>query len=405
MSTNPVQLRILRSFEEAAVLQPLWDQFAEKHEAEIFLTFDWLRIWWQHYHRNRELMILVFESEGTIVGILPLCRDVLGRGPFRARLWRTLGTDYTPVAVSLLVEPNALIPVTDALMHYLGKRNDWDLLLIGPSAGKCRLTRSLYEVIRLHAQSPWRPRLESGGEQVYFSLHENWDAQLASLSGRERSRMRVNFRKIDQARMTWRSVWAEAANLPGLFDEFVHAHQARWNAIGQGGHFHDWPGALAFHRDIVQTHSANGRLRLVSVCINEQPIGYKYEFKNGAGYYDYLDAHCEDFTGLNLDVYRLNFRALAERAMAEGVRWIDSMRGRYEHKLHIGGHIKPSHRLFISASDWTSRWRVRGLRVAATVVDVIYYRIWRRRLARHLRLRPRPLREAWIRTSALSYWE
>ena len=404
MNSNPIQLRILRSFEEAAGLQRAWDDFAEHHEAEIFLTYDWLRIWWNHYHRGRAMMILVFELNGKLAGILPLCRDVIGRGPWRMRVWRTLGTDFTPVTVSLLVDPAALIAVVDAFMQFFQRQNDWDLLFLGPSAGKCRLTRIFYEAIRLHAASHTGARLDPGGEQIYFHLHANWEQQLASLSSRERSRMRAVYRKLEKARIPLKAVWAEERNSPVLFDEFVHAHQARWNAIGHGGHFKDWPGALDFHRDIVRAHSENGRLRLLSVCLDDRPIGYKYEFKTGSGYYDYLDAHCADFTGLDLDVYRLNFRALVERAMAEGVRWIDSMRGRYEHKLHIGGEIKASHRLFMTSASRTSRARVMLWRSMATLRDLVYYKLWRRRLALRLHIRPAPLSEPWIRTAALSYW-
>lgn len=381
-------------------MQYAWDNLVDELQGEVFLTYDWLRVWWAHYHRGRALLILVFERRGELIGLIPLCREELGWGPWRLSLLRTLGTDYTPVAVSLLVRPPELEAVADAFMRDIASNADCSLIVLGPSAGKCPASRQFFQ----HIQSvcPGRAMWSSAGEQTYFDVAGDWEGQVARLSYRERNRMRGMMRKLDAAGLRLHSDDATGEQLSLRMHEFIEAHQEKWTALGQGGHFHDWPDAKAFHLEMARIQHARGRLRLLKIMLNDQPVGFKYAYKTGRLYCSYLDAHGVDFTGLGLDVYRLNFRELARHGMSEGVRLIDSMRGRYEHKLHLGGRMEPCHRLVLRAPGLRVRVLAALWRGRASLERIIYVALWRRRVRPRLQLRPRPFRESWIRLAALA---
>ncbi len=390
--------RILRSFAEASALQRAWDELVDACEGEVFLTYDWLRIWWTHYNRGRTLMIVVIEMQGELIGLFPLCREQWGRGPFRLTILRTLGTDFTPVAVSLLVRGDNVKLAADGLLRAMDD-DVWDLLMLGPSAGKCATSRAFYAY--LHDRFSGAAVIERAGEQTYFELAGDWEKQLTRLSSRERNRMRAVARQLSAAKYVLDSDLAAAANLPESINQFIAAHQSSWQARGNSGHFDDWPDARSFHADVAHAQAVLGRLRLLRVTLNDRAIGYKYAFKTGQMYCSYLDARCEDFTGLELDIYRLNFRELFRRGVDEGIRLIDSMRGRYEHKLHLGGKMYANYRLMISAPRMTARWRYVLWRVQASIVHYIYMAIWRKRIMPRLAIRPRPFPDAWIRSNAL----
>jgi CelD/BcsL family acetyltransferase involved in cellulose biosynthesis len=397
-----MQVRIYNSFESAEPLRERWDEFVERLDGEIFLTFDWLRVWWKHYHRGRSLMIHVFEVNGVMVGLLPLCREITGRGPFRVRFLRLVGLDYTPVTVSLMVETEHTRAVAVALLRGLDELEGWDMLLLGPLAGKCRRYLHFYQALASAGTDACPVRMEPAGEQTYFPVKADWPTQLALLSKQERKRFRRDYRKLEDAGLPLASeLAAGAAAVSSAFAAFRQAHQTRWREVRQGGHFGDWPGATAFHGEAAATQERLGRLRLLTVSAGDHLIGYKYAYRHGQGYYAYLDARSADAARLGIDVYRLTFSELARHAMREGVRWIDSMRGRYEHKLHLGGELYSCRRIIAVRNG--ARWRATALRWRATLRDLIYAKLWRFRLMPRLGLAPGPLPEKWIRETGLSY--
>ena len=97
-----------QNFEEAEPIKSEWDQFVEAQTADIFLTYDWCRIWWKYYGRKREPLLFVFRNNGQICGILPMFRGKIRLGPFSARVVKLMCTDYSPVSISIAVRTENL---------------------------------------------------------------------------------------------------------------------------------------------------------------------------------------------------------------------------------------------------------------------------------------------------------
>ena len=57
-----VTVGVYDSFESLASMAGQWDNFVESVGGEIFLSYDWCRVWWKYYSKNRELKVLVFRS-------------------------------------------------------------------------------------------------------------------------------------------------------------------------------------------------------------------------------------------------------------------------------------------------------------------------------------------------------
>jgi hypothetical protein len=79
------------------------------------------------------------------------------------------------------------------------------------------------------------------------------------------------------------------------------------------------------------------------------------------------------------------------------------MRGDYEHKRHLGGELLPVHRILLTKAVFSSRVLICALRLYATVLDLLCVRVWRRRLAPKLGIRPRPFPRAWLRLERVGY--
>ena len=76
-----ITVEIYHIFDALANMQQEWDDFIESVGGEIFLTYDWCRIWWKYYGHKRDLTIFVFRNGGEICGILPLFREKIWIGP------------------------------------------------------------------------------------------------------------------------------------------------------------------------------------------------------------------------------------------------------------------------------------------------------------------------------------
>ena len=66
---DKVEVEIYNSFSALEPIKREWDRFIEEIGGEIFLTYDWCRIWWKYYGVDRDLGIFVFRHCGEICGI------------------------------------------------------------------------------------------------------------------------------------------------------------------------------------------------------------------------------------------------------------------------------------------------------------------------------------------------
>ena len=85
-----------------------------------------------------------------------------------------------------------------------------------------------------------------------------------------------------------------------------------------------------------------------------------------------------------------------------GVYRIEAGRGAYDYKLSYGGHEVPVLRVILCREKVSARIMLQILLAWADLVDLIYYRVWFKKLAPQLRgalgIRPRPLRQVWLRS-------
>ena len=398
-----MQVEVFETFDEIRERAEAWDQFMLSVNAEVFLTFDWCRTWWEFYGGRRILRICWFTSDGHTVAILPLLLDRIGVWPGITTFCRMVSTDYVPVAVSLPIVPEAMSRVMDALRDRLLA---WKVsyVQLGPLAGNYAHLTQLCAASSENLAPGYRTTLRQMEVQTYFTIQESWEDQLAALSKQERKRLRQVYRDVETSGSRIESRLASPSSFDATFDGFVAMHQARWASEGKAGHFRAWPHALAFHRNAARCQLEKDRLRLLEVSLDGTPVGYKYAYRFGATYYAFLDARSLEAAAGRITYARLLFGELVRTAMAEGgIRWIDSMRGEYDHKSHLGGETRPVHMLDVVSNETGKRMRVGLLRLFATALDRGYYRLGRRRIVPRLGLGRSSFAGLWVRLHPLSW--
>ena len=396
-----VSIKVYNNFEELDIIQQEWDSFVESVGGDIFLTYDWCRVWWKYYDKNRDLRIFVFRSNNKLVGIIPLFFEKIWLGPIVVRAAKIVGSDFTLSQFSIPLD-NSYMPAVIEKFSELISKDRWDIMHIGPIAGLYDRYDTLRQAIDDSFGCFHRISHEQRSVQTYFRLADNWEEQLASLKKGERWDIRRSYKALCPDTTGVVSTFASADNFEQMFESFVDMHQSYWRSLGKLGHFDDWPMAYEFHHEIAAAHLKQNRLRLIEVKSGTHCLGYEYNYKFRDRYFEFLNARSSSKELAKISVGRVVFSEQVKKALDEGVRCIDSMQGKYEHKLRLGGKLFPVRSIFIYPLRLGILTRVFIFRALARLLDVCYYKIWFCRIAPKLPFKRKALWKIWIRTRAFA---
>jgi len=396
-----LELKIYDSFDALSPMRLAWDEFIEAADGEIFLSFDWCRIWWKYYGRGRELRVFVFFDDSKIVGIIPLFFEKIRLGPLAIKVGKIVGSDFTLVQFSLPVDEAYIRPVVDKMMEQLGNMK-WHIIALGPIAGMYRHFDRFTGACRNSVNGALRVSVEQMGVQTYYYLPQSWQEYLKGLNSRERQTIRSSYHKIERKDLPFERQYASVENVDSLFECFVRTHQEQWRQIGMPGHFGDWPDAYQFHREQAVAQIANGRLRLMKIFLGEDCYAYQYSYVFSNKCFELLSGRSSRKSPAGVDLGRVLFAEQVKDSIKQGIKTIDSMRGEYRYKLRLGGKLLPISALYIARNNFANRVRVGAFRYFAALMNLSYYRIWYSRLAPKTVFRSRSLWKSWIKSNIFS---
>jgi hypothetical protein len=389
-------------FNELAPIRQEWDNFVESLGGEIFLTFDWCRVWWKYYGHKRDLMIFIFRNGGEICGILPLFLEKIWIGPVSIAVIKMVSSDFMPVTITVPIKNRYIDQVVDILITGINARWRWHLLHLGAICGRYDSLDTLINAFKSKLGCKYRCELNESDVQTYFTVANDWEAQIASLASKQRTNVRRTFRETSTKGIEISSHLASKDTLLQMFDNFVQMHQKHWRGIGNAGHFGAWPFSKEFHREIAEIQFALNRLRLIEIKFNNIPVGYEYLYRLQDTYCWFLNARSDFEDNARIDYKWIAYRAKIGCALNDGVKTIDGMRGMYDYKLLMGGKVLPIHNLLIYSTQFPVMQRIFVFRLLSKVLDILYHKIWRRRLAPRSKIKLHTFWRKWILFGPLS---
>jgi len=401
LSAELVSIEIFNKFDDLKAFEPQWDQFVESVGCEIFMTYDWCRLWWKYYGGERNLQIFVFRYHETLAGIIPVFFEKLWLGPVFIRAAKIVGTDFTIPKITLPIRKEFLQQVAQKFLEKLVTDYNWDVLHIGPIAGIFRDFDKLMETCQLSTGQSHRIRKTNETVQTYFMLAGSWDEQIASLSKKQQRILKQKYRVLHEITGDDTSIvsrFAASHNCRELFDRFAEMHQIHWQKQGKSGHFGDWPNSMQFHGEMAQEQLKHNRLRLLEVNAGKYNLGYKYGYRFGDNYMEFLDARSQIEELARASVGRIIFCEQMKKAVQERAKYIDSLGTQYEHKLLMGGKMFPVNNIYIYSRKPLSVIRVGIFRKLSWLLHICYYKIWFCRIAPKLPFKGLHLWKTWIRS-------
>lgn len=398
---NNLDIEVYNSFDQIAITPSEWDGFIESQDGEFYLTYRWCYTWWSHYNYGRELLIFVFREDLEIVGILPSFLEHFGVGFASMNFLKIIGGDSLPITFSIPLNPRKLDLILVRLFDYLRKNHKWDVIYLGAISGKYIYCDDLIQAIHESSQEKYKTRIKRDEVQTYFDVQPNWDDQVKTLSSRQRTKTKRVFKEIQSNSINLSSRFSAESEITISYEQFVNMHQERWQSIGMPGHFLDWPLSYEFHKTLI-SNDLEKRVRLLEIYFDNDLIGYDYLFKFGNTYYWYLTARAKYENDTRIDFHRISFREKVIQSINENVKFIDGGRGYYEYKLVMGGRLETVKSVFIENNGLFKKLKIFVFYFLIAINNLIYSKIWRRRLSHKLRIKPKSLWRFWVRTHMLS---
>lgn len=314
-------LRDQSAFEE---LESEWSLLLEQSEANnVFLSWDWVRVWWVVYGEPYELYLMeVRDEDGTLVAIAPL---KIARGPFGRRTAEFMGQGggVTPEYLDFLVRRGWAQIALPAILHHLASDpyiTDLDLHPIpddSPNLPLIRRTLAEAGVLRTSARS----------KCPVISLPETWEQYLASKSKNYRKKMREfenranrDLRAEFRLTRTVEDLDADLATLRAL-------HQSRWD--GKSRAFSD-ARYMDFHRDFARCLLTRNQLRLYTLETQGKPIASLYCFRHEHTIYYYQSGRDPGYGKYRVGLLIIHW-AIRE-AIREGATLFDLLTGAEHYK-------------------------------------------------------------------------
>lgn len=400
-----VEACVYDSFESLEPTQNQWDAFVESVGCDVFMTYDWQRIWWKYYGADRLLKIFIFRHNSQLVGIIPLFFEKIRLGFVSMICGKIVDSDFSIYAVTLPVCREFLSAVMENFFTNI-RTCDWDALHIGPLAGLYDNFGHILGLCGRCQQNGFRIKTTVTNIQTFFLLAASDGQPIEMMSRKQEKQIRQKYRILYEALggqgKAITSCFSTEAEFEKSFANFVDMHQRHWQKQNQAGHFGDWPASLEFHHEVALSQLKRGRLRLMEVKTDGQPLGYKYSYKFGDTFVEFLDARADGDHFSRAGLGNIVFYEQLKKAQQEQVRYINSGRGKYEHKLRMGGKFFDMNNIYIFRNSSVAAARVNIFRVCARLLDICYYKIWFSRLAPKLALWRRPLWKLWIRSVAFA---
>jgi CelD/BcsL family acetyltransferase involved in cellulose biosynthesis len=307
------------------------DLVAADQAATIFHTPRYLKLYWEEFGQDTELLLAFAEEDGRRVGAAALERS----GGVLRFLGGTEVTDYMgPVAVP-------------------GAEDGFAKELMGALAASERLSEA--DLRGLPEDSPWLPRLADAAAARGLSVSEaddsvapslelpgSFENYLAGLPAKLRHEIRRKARRFEAEAGIHSLAFASAESLGEDLSAFVAMHRS---SEGPKGKFME-PGMEIFFRRLGESFLGDGVFRLGFLEAGGRKIAGAIALFFGGTVYLYNSAFDREYRGLAPGMVLV--AKLIEEAIREGCGRFDLLKGDLAYKYRFGATRRRIRRLVLT---------------------------------------------------------
>lgn len=313
------KVRVLADWTEFEKLRAPWDELAEASRAGIFVSHEWLTVWYEAFGGGHEPRVVLLWRDGQLVAAAPFCLTSrrIRRLPLRysVQCLSMMSNHETPFS-QLLVAPGHDDAVKKMLNTLADKSIEYEMCQFEPIRDDARLEDLREGASRLGLPSTWCDTTRS----VTVDISEGWDAYLAAGTKSFRKKIRRERRNLAGANHRW---WRGDEAGPELIERALAVSVKSWKgrsgtSIGSTDH------AQAFYRGLWETFGPDGLMQLNVLEINGADAGCLIALRGRDVVYGMKIDFIEEFRDYSPG--RMMVADFVERSARAGLREVDMLR-------------------------------------------------------------------------------
>lgn len=297
----------------------------------VFLTWDWLFTWWNHFGEQRKPLILAIEDNSEILALAPLMLSKYNLPGFgtlkKIEFIGTRHSDYNNFIV-LNQEKECLKLITNYLSDIVA---DWDWIEFKEIP---ETSENKYYLERLLSGVPSKLRMKKRfcNKCPYITLPNSFDDLMSGLTKNMRQNLNKYLRRINAKHNVELKKYDEAGfSVKEAMLVFIKLHENRWTLKGHDGAFKNDNAFRDFHMSIAERFADNNWLGLYFLMVDDEPVSAQYTFEYSQKVYYYLAGFNPQYA--NYSVGNLTIMFLLKRCIASGFKEYDLMRGDEQYKM------------------------------------------------------------------------
>ncbi len=346
-------------------LEKLTDQWNCLTRGVPFRGWQWLLSWARHYCDEGQLFAIAAWQGDALVGLAPLYRS---RIPSQGRVLRLLGSgdvcsDYMSLLVTSEHEDAAVSEMARWLCEQSSRAGDdaWDVLELSGIDHHDQVTQKFISQLKHHE---CRVHVRPGLDCWRIELPSSWEDYVGTLSKSHRKQVRrVERRMLEPGRAVLHTAQDEQELDQGMAI-LVDLHQRRRSSLGEPGCF-ACDRFSGFLHEAAQQLLAEGMLQLHWVELDGRSVAAEFHLIAGRTSYAYqagVDPEAmEDEPGRLINI------ATLKKAIEDGQRSFDFLRGDEPYKAHWRAQPRPSLEIRVAANRTVSRIRDRAWVAGRTI--------------------------------------
>jgi CelD/BcsL family acetyltransferase involved in cellulose biosynthesis len=295
--------------EEKSFVQQ-WNHLAETQVIPgIFVTYDWIKTWWNHFGADKRLVLLSGTYEKRLVALAPMM--ITKKGPFSLqgpRIMEFIGTGSVPTRgmglsdrVDFLYAGNCHAILDEMLDRLYSLNPHFDLLLIralssaSPTFEQLKRNSEHYELSFGSVFRSFSP---------YTEIKGSWESFLSTKSGKTRRQWRNSRRRLKRTGKYELSRypdngWSFKSTMKAILT--ISRHSYKWeeqNALLQSS------ALLNFYTEFYRRISRKGFFKVHFILMGGEPVAYQagFQYANRLFAYDtaYDKSHKDVHPGIHL---------------------------------------------------------------------------------------------------------
>jgi len=335
-----VQIEIISDESRFAALEPVWNELLQQSGSNIvFLTFEWLSTWWQHFASGNQLFILVARKDGTVVGLAPLM--IRGKDGFRDLT--AIGGKSSDYKDFIIVDEENRESILTAMVQASLGRSAWDRFnLIGLREDSPNLS-PLGAILSSHFRET-SPSCDEIDISPYIQIGQPWEDYWESLKGKWRNDCQRTTRllKKDRGEVVFHQP-TDANEVRLYMEEFMKLHRIRRKEVDRTQSVFEQPAMVSFYTELAKRMFERNWLNLSALLVSGEVAAIHFGFEYSGNLLYYMPTFSHSY--LRYSVGRSLLIHLLNDCYAQGFNEFDLLMGNVPYKFDFNPRVRKLYKI------------------------------------------------------------